>query len=37
MYKLTQGTSLLCCSKQFAIGKTTMCKVVREVVRAINT
>ena len=37
MYKLTQGTSLLSCSEQFAIDKATMCKALREVVKAINT
>jgi hypothetical protein len=36
LYKLCQEASLLICSKQFAIGKSTVCQVVHEVVRAIN-
>jgi hypothetical protein len=36
LYKLTQGASLLSCSEQFAIGKSTMSCAIRDVVRAVN-
>ena len=36
LYKLCQGAFLLICSEQFAIGKSTVCQAVQEVVRAIN-
>jgi hypothetical protein len=36
LFKLTQGASLLICSEFFAVGKSTVCKVVREFVRAVN-
>lgn len=36
LYKLCQGASLLICSEQFALGKSTVCLSVQEVVRAVN-
>jgi hypothetical protein len=36
LFKLTQGASLLICSEFFAVGKSTVCKVVREFVRVVN-
>ena len=36
IYKLVQGASLLRCSKLFAIGKSTVAGVLRDIVHAIN-
>jgi hypothetical protein len=36
LYKLCQGASLLICSEQFALGKSTVCEAVQEVVRVVN-
>ena len=36
LYKLAQGATLLQCSESFAIGVTTISKMLRHVVRAIN-
>ena len=36
LFKLTHGASLFICSKMFAIGRSTICLVLREVVQAIN-
>jgi hypothetical protein len=36
LYKLVQGASLLICSEQFAIGKSTVSGVVRDVVHVVN-
>ena len=36
LYKLAQGYNLLSCSKHFAIGISTMSRIIRQVVRAIN-
>lgn len=36
LFKLTHGASLLVCSEMFAIGKSTISMVLREVVNAIN-
>jgi hypothetical protein len=37
LYKLTQGANFLACSEKFAIGRSTVNLVIREVVRAINS
>ena len=36
IYKLVQGSTLLQCSKKFAIGKWTVAGVLKDVVHAIN-
>ena len=36
LFKLSHGASLLICSKMFAIGKSTVSILLREVVNAIN-
>ena len=36
LFKLTHGASLFICSKMFAIGKSTVSAILREVVHAIN-
>jgi hypothetical protein len=36
LYKLCQGASLLICSEQFALGKSTICETVQDIVRAVN-
>ena len=36
LFKLTHGASLFICSKMFAVGKSTMSLILREVVCAIN-
>ena len=36
LFKLTQGVSLLVCSEMFALGKSTISKILRDVVHAIN-
>ena len=36
LFKLTHGASLFICSKMFAIGRSIVCLVLREVVQAIN-
>ena len=36
LFKLTHGASLFICSEMFAIGRSTVCLVLREVVEAIN-
>jgi hypothetical protein len=37
LYKLAHGANLLACSEKFAIGKSTVSIVIREVVAALNT
>ena len=36
LFKLTHGASLLICSEMFAIGKSTVCSILRDVVHAVN-
>jgi hypothetical protein len=36
LYKLAQGANFLACSEKFAIGRSTVSLVIREVVSAIN-
>jgi hypothetical protein len=36
LFKLTHGTSLFIRSEMFAVGRSTMSLILREVVRAIN-
>lgn len=36
LFKLTHGANLTICSEMFAIGRSTMSKILREVVNAIN-
>lgn len=36
LFKLTHGTSLFICSEFFAIGKSTVCNILRDVMHAIN-
>ena len=36
LFKLTHGASLFICSEIFAIGKSTVCAILRDVVHAIN-
>lgn len=36
LFKLTHGANLTVCSKMFAIGRSTVSKILREVVHAIN-
>jgi len=36
LFKLTHGANLTVCSEVFAIGRNTVCKILREVVHAIN-
>ena len=36
LYKLTQGASLMSCSEQFAIGKSTVSYAICNIVKAIN-
>lgn len=36
LYKLAQGASLIQCSESFAVGVSTVCEMLRDVVRAIN-
>ena len=36
LYKLAHGASLVQCSESFAIGVTTVYKILQDVVRAIN-
>jgi hypothetical protein len=37
LYKLVQGANFLACSKKFAIGRSTVSLVIREVIFAINS
>jgi hypothetical protein len=37
LYKLAHGANLLACSEKFAIGKSTVSVVIREVEAALNT
>jgi hypothetical protein len=36
LYKLAQGVNILSCNEKFAIGKSTVSVVIREVVGALN-
>ena len=36
LFKLTHGASLFICSEMFAIGKSTVCSILRDVVHAVN-
>lgn len=36
LFKLTHGANLTVCSEMFAIGRNTVCKILRDVVHAIN-
>lgn len=36
LYKLTQGASLMMCEDSFDVGKSTVCEMLRDVVKAIN-
>ena len=36
LFKLTHGASLVICSEMFAIGKSTVCSILRDVVHAVN-
>lgn len=36
LFKLTHGANLTVCSEMFTIGRSTVCKILRDVVHAIN-